>query len=81
MAHRYGHRLVGAEDALDGSKRSLVLDIVADPTACGTRGARAVGVASACGDTLGAARRTPPRTCARVRRCRGVWEGRRCTHC
>ena len=41
MAHRCGRpRPVGVEDALDGSKRSLVVDVV---VVCGTRGACAVG--------------------------------------
>ena len=66
-AHRCGRpRLVGVENALDVIKSSLVLDVIH----CGTRGARAVGAASACGNTLGAARRTPPP--ARVRRCGGA---------
>ena len=63
-AHRCGQlRLVSAEDALDGSKSSLVLDVVVD---CGTWGAHAVGAASTCGSALGAARRTPVRTRARA---------------
>ena len=60
-------RPVGAENAVDVS-----LNLVADLIACGTRGTRAVGAPSACGERSGGA----PRLSARARgRCHGVGGG------
>eukprot|EP00964_Phaeocystis_antarctica_P003413 scaffold1836_cov56-Phaeocystis_antarctica.AAC.2 len=53
----------------------LLGPLVADPIPCGTRGARAVGAASACGERSGRRAARPTDTRARLRRCRGGGRG------